>query len=62
MRTVFRTRIYTPNGEEIEIKGKKRSIAKDSPIVEDEDNHVRVMGLDGNEFLLNLSNGKTKKL
>ena len=62
LRTVFRTRIYTSGGEEIAIKDKKRSIAKDSPIVEDEPGFVRVMGLDGNEFLLNLSTGKTKKL
>lgn len=62
LRTVFRTRIYTPSGEEIEVKDKKRAIAKDSPIIEDESGWARVMGIDGNEFLLNLSNGKTKKL
>lgn len=62
LRTVFRTRIYTPNGVEIEIKDKKRTIAKDSPFVEQGDNLVRVMGFDGNEFLFNISNGKTKKL
>ncbi len=62
LRTVFRTRIYTPEGEEIVIKDKRRFIAKDSPITEDEFGYVKVMAIDGNEFLLNLSTGKTKKL
>lgn len=62
LRTVFRTRIYTPSGEEVVVKDKKRAIAKDSPITEEESGWVRVMGIDGNEFLLNLNNGKTKKL
>lgn len=62
LRTVGKTRIYLPNGEEVTAKNLKRPISKESPIVEVEDGFVKVMGVDGKEFLFNLRNGRIKKL
>lgn len=62
LRTVGRTRIYTPNGEEITKKNLKKPISKESPIEQMDNNYIKVMGVDGKEFLLNLSNGRIKRL
>ncbi len=62
LRTVLRTRIYTLDGEEITAKNTKKPISKDSPLEVDKDDFIKVMGLDGKEFLFNLKSGKIKRL
>ncbi|MBQ1886592.1 MAG: hypothetical protein II157_05250 [Bacteroidales bacterium] len=62
LRTVSKLRIYTPDGEEITAKNVKRPISRDSAITEEEDGYIKVMGVDGKEFLFNLKTGRIKKL
>ena len=62
LRTVSKLRIYTTGGEELTAKNIKRPISRESTITEDKDGFVKVMGLDGKEFLFNLKNGRIKKL
>ena len=62
LRTVSKLRIYTPEGEELTAKNIKKPISRESTITEDKDGYVRVMGMDGKEFLFNLGTGRIKKL
>ena len=62
LRTVSKLRIYTPEGEELTAKNIKRPISRESTVTEDKDGYVRVMGVDGKEFLFNLKTGRIKKL
>lgn len=62
LRTVSKLRIYTPGGEELTAKNVKRPISRESTVTEDKDGFVKVMGLDGKEFLFNLKTGRIKKL
>ena len=62
LRTVSKLRIYTPEGEELTAKNIKRPISRESTVTEDKDGFVKVMGMDGKEFLFNLKTGRIKKL
>lgn len=62
LRTVSKLRIYTPEGEELTAKNIKRPISRESTVTEDKDGFVKVMGMDGKEFLFNLTTGRVKKL
>ena len=62
LKTVSYLRVYDMKGSEIIIKDKKRMIAPDSEIIETAGDEIRVKGVDGKEFLLNLTTGKTKKV
>lgn len=62
LRTVSKLRIYTPEGEELTAKNIKRPISRESTVTEDKDGFVKVMGMDGKEFLFNLTTGRIKKL
>jgi len=62
LRTVSKLRIYTPEGEELTANNTKRPISRESTVTEDKEGYVKVMGLDGKEFLFNLKTGRIKKL
>lgn len=62
LKTVYRLRIYNTDGREVVIKDKKRAIAPDSKVVAVEGSEIKVTGLDGKEFIVDLASGKTKKL
>ncbi len=62
LRTVGSTRIYHPNGIEITSKNIRKPIANDSQLTPAEDGYIKVMGVDGKEFLFNLKSGRIKKL
>ena len=62
LRTVSKLRIYTPDGEEVTAKNVKRPISRDSALTEEKDGYIKVMGVDGKEFLFNLNTGRIKKL
>jgi hypothetical protein len=62
LKTVSCLRVYDMKGSEIIIKDKKRMISPDSGIVEIGGDEIKVKGVDGKEFILNLSTGKTKKV
>ena len=62
LRTVSKLRIYTPAGEELTAKNTKKPISRESTVTEDKDGFVKVMGMDGKEFLFNLTTGRIKKL
>lgn len=54
-------RLYTINGKEIIIADKKRKIDRESGIKFVTGDEIRVKGVDGKDFILNLVTGKTKK-
>ncbi len=62
LRTVGATRIYRMNGEELTVKNIRRPIANDSRLTPYEAGYIKVMGVDGKEFLYNLKSGRIKKL
>ena len=62
LKTVSYLRVYDMKGSEIIIKDKKRMIAPDSEIIEVGGDDIKVKGVDGKDFILNLSTGKTKKV
>lgn len=62
MRTIGATRIYNLDGSELTARNWRRPIAKDSRITMEKDGYIKVMGVDGKEFLLNLKSGRIKKL
>jgi len=62
MRTIGATRIYNLDGTEVTARNWRRPIAKDSRIVLEKEGYIKVMGVDGKEFLFNLKSGRIKKL
>ena len=56
------TTFSAPEGEELTAKNIKRPISRESTVTEDKDGFVKVMGMDGKEFLFNLTTGRIKKL
>ena len=62
LKTVSYLRIYDMKGSEVIIKDKKRMISPDSEVIEMGGDEIKVKGIDGKEFTLNLSTGKTKKV
>lgn len=62
MRTIGATRIYNLNGTEVTAKNWRKPIAKDSRLIPQNDGYIKVMGVDGKEFLLNLKSGRIKRL
>lgn len=61
LKTVQRLRIYNMNGQEIVVNDKRRAISPDSVIEEVAGSEIKVMGIDGKEFILDMATGKTKK-
>ena len=62
LKSVFRTRIYRMDGQEIEVKDKKRVISNESTITSEGGDDIRVTGKDGKEFIVNLKSGKTRRV
>lgn len=62
LATAIKMHIYTLDGNEVEVKDKKRVIAPQSEIIWVSGDDVRVTGKDGKEFIVNLVTGKTKKI
>ena len=62
LRTVNKTRIYTLDGKEVTAKNWRKPIGRNSKLVPVSDGYIKVMGVDGKEFMLNLSSGRIKKL
>ncbi len=61
LRTVQRMRFYKLDGEEVVVNDKKRAIAPDSGFEVVAGNEIKVMGVDGKEFIVDLVTGKTRK-
>lgn len=62
MRTMGATRIYNLDGTEVTARNWRRPIAKESRLTPQGDGFIKVMGVDGKEFLLNLKSGRIKRL
>lgn len=62
LKTVQRLRIYNTDGREVVVKDKKRAIAPDSEVIALQGSEVKVTGVDGKEFIVDIESGKTKKL
>ncbi len=62
LKTVQRLRIYSANGKEIVVNDRKRAISPDSGIEELAGGEIKVTGVDGDNFIVDLATGKTKKI
>ncbi len=62
LKTVQRLRIYNMNGQEVVVNDRKRAISPDSEIEELAGSEIKVNGIDGKEFILDMATGKTKKV